>query len=562
MSHIAVIALFTPRPESRAEVAEILGGMVAPTRDEPGCLQYDLYESDSGFQLFERYEDRDAISAHQATDHYKAYRAAIGDLLVRADRRHCGDAGGCGLGEPSADSLQPSAIQARVIFAPNRRGSYRLSLCHILETAKRPPLGRVEFTAILAMSMATAALAIDLMLPAFAEIRESFGLAEDSTTAAQIITAFFIGMAVAQLAFGPLTDRFGRKPVIYTGFAIYALGGIGAALSPTVPLLLASRVVWGVGAAATRVVSQAVIRDTYEGVEMAKALSYIMTVFILVPVIAPLLGSAIISVVPWQGTAWFAVAFVSALAIWITRLPESLAVEDRLPLRFDRVFASMREVVTTRLTIGTTLGMMFLSGAFFSYLASSEFIIGQIYGRPSAFPFVFAGTAAFMGVGTYTNTRLVTRFGVSRTLRFALAGFVLFSTIVLGVSLATGGLPPFALAIPLLIITLSTYSLTIPNANTLSLLPMGHIAGTAAAVIGTITLTGAALLGSLVDRSFSDTLTPLPLAFAGYGIVGLMLIEWGLRSTSRSTRKPPEPSSVLAEQLLENTCRNSPHRAR
>ena len=168
---------------------------------------------------------------------------------------------------------------------------------------------------MLAMTMATAALAIDLMLPGFDAIRESFGLPEDSTTVAQMITFFFLGMAFAQLGFGPLADRFGRKPVLYAGFGIYALGAVGAALAPTVPLLLASRLIWGVGAAAARVISQAVVRDRFEGDEMARALSYIMAVFILVPVIAPLLGALIVRFAPWQVTAWFCVAFVVALGV-------------------------------------------------------------------------------------------------------------------------------------------------------------------------------------------------------------------------------------------------------
>lgn len=383
---------------------------------------------------------------------------------------------------------------------------------------------------MLAMTMATAALAIDLMLPAFAPIRESFGLPDDSTTVAQVITAFFLGMALAQLVFGPLTDRFGRKPILYAGFLIYAVGGIGAALAPTIPLLLASRVIWGVGAAAARVVSQAVIRDRFEGEEMARALSLVMTVFLIVPILAPIIGSIIVSVAPWQATVWFSVTFVILLGLWTTRLPETLDVAGRKPLSFAHVRRSFTEVVTTRLTIGTTIGTMLLFGSFASYLASSELIVGQIYGRPTAFPYVFGGIAAFMGVGTYTNSRLVTRYGVRRTLRLALRAFILLSATLLVVTVGSGGLPAFWVFIPLLAATLGTYALIIPNANTLALEPMGHIAGTAAAVIGFVTLTGAAILGSLVDRTFSGTLTPLPLAFVGYGVIGFFFFEWSIRA--------------------------------
>ena len=379
------------------------------------------------------------------------------------------------------------------------------------------------------MTMATAALAIDLMLPAFAAIRTSFGLSEDSTTPAQIITLFFLGMALAQVVFGPLADRFGRKPILYVGFLIYAIGGLGAALAPSVPLLLASRFIWGVGAAAARVISQAVVRDNFEGDAMAKALSYIMTVFILVPILAPLVGAAIVAIAPWQATVWFCIAFVALLGLWSRRLPETLAVEDRKPLSFTQIGHSLKEIATTRLTIGTTIGMTALFGSFASYLASSELIVGQIYGRPSVFPFMFGGIAVFMGVAMFANVKLVDRVGAARVMRLAIRSFVATGAILLVVTLSSDGLPPFPVALALLTLTLSVYALIIPNANTLALLPMGHIAGTASAVIGTVTLTGAAVLGTIVDRLYTTTLTPLPVALVGLGLVAMLSFEWAIR---------------------------------
>ena len=391
---------------------------------------------------------------------------------------------------------------------------------------------------MLAMTMATAAVAIDLMLPAFAEIRESFGLPEDSTTPAQIITMFFLGMALAQVLFGPLADRFGRKPIMYAGFMIYGLGAIGAALASTVPLLLTSRFVWGIGAAAARVISQAVVRDRFEGDAMAKALSYIMTVFLLVPIVAPLLGAAIVAVAPWEATAWFCVAFIVFLALWMRRLPETLAVEDRKPLSFSQIGHSLREIVTTRLTIGTTIGMTALFGSVASYLASSELIVGQIYGRPEAFPYMFGGIAFFMGIATFANARYVDRVGSARVLRFGVRSFVIAAAVLLVITVLFDGLPPFPIALILLTVTLSMYALIIPNANTLALLPMGHIAGTAAAVIGTISLAGASVLGTIVDRLYTTTLTPLPVAFVGLGSVALISFEFALRGHLSDANSP------------------------
>jgi hypothetical protein len=161
-------------------------------------------------------------------------------------------------------------------------------------------LSNRHFTALLSMMMALVALAIDLMLPAFDQIRADLGLAADSPRVAQIITVFFIGMALAQYIYGPLADRFGRKPVLYAGFAVYALGALGSLLAPNLEILLASRFVWGVGAASARVISVSVVRDYYSGDQMSRAMSYIMAVFVTVPVLAPSIGAALIRVFPWQ----------------------------------------------------------------------------------------------------------------------------------------------------------------------------------------------------------------------------------------------------------------------
>ena len=295
------------------------------------------------------------------------------------------------------------------------------------------------------------------------------------------------------------------------------------------PLLLASRFIWGVGAAAARVISQAVVRDNFEGDAMAKALSYIMTVFILVPIIAPLVGAAIVAVAPWQATVWFCIAFVALLALWSRRLPETLAVEDRKPLSFTQIGHSLKEIATTRLTMGTTIGMTALFGSFASYLASSELIVGQIYGRPSVFPFMFGGIAVFMGIAMFANVKLVDRVGAARVMRLAIRSFVAAGAVLLVVTLLSDGLPPFPVTIALLTLTLSVYALIIPNANTLALLPMGHIAGTASAVIGTVTLTGAAVLGTIVDRLYTTTLTLLPVALVGLGLVAMLSFEWAIR---------------------------------
>ena len=173
------------------------------------------------------------------------------------------------------------------------------------ERATRDRLSETHLLALVSAMMALTALAIDMMLPAFDEIREAFDLRQGSADTGQIVTVFFLGLALAQVVYGPLADRFGRKPTLYLGICIYVLGAVGSALAPTFELLLVSRFVWGVGAAGSRVVATAIVRDRFEGNAMAKAMSQVMAVFILVPILAPAIGAGVVEVLPWRGVSWF-----------------------------------------------------------------------------------------------------------------------------------------------------------------------------------------------------------------------------------------------------------------
>lgn len=397
-------------------------------------------------------------------------------------------------------------------------------------------IGQKQFTALLASIMALGALGIDLMLPVFDEIRDHFGLAEDATDVAQIVTVYFLGMASGQIFYGPFADRFGRTRVLYAGLTIYAIGAIGSALAPTLPIMLASRFFWGIGAAGGRVVAVAVVRDTYEGEAMARAMSFIMAVFVTVPIVAPSLGAAIAALGPWQIVFWFCAVYAVGVGFWTLRLPETLAEENRRELRFQPILDAGRQVVTHRQAIGYTLAMTFLFGAFTSYLASSELIVGEVYRRPGLFPFIFGGVALTMGGAMLWNTKLVDRMGVHRTVRAAIAGYTVLAAALLAVTLISNGKPPFWLAIVGVSAVLVMHATMIPNVNTIALKSLGHVAGTASAIIGTITLAGGAVLGALIDRSIADSITPLVVGFAVYGVIAAGWILWA----ERSPMPPPE----------------------
>lgn len=390
-------------------------------------------------------------------------------------------------------------------------------------------LGRVEFTSLLAMSMALAALGIDLMLPAFGVIRVDLGLAADSTAVAGLVTAYFLGLAAGQLLYGPLADRFGRRPALYLGYGIYGAGALLATFAPTLGLLFASRFVWGLGAAGPRVVTLAVIRDSFRGEQMSRAMSFVMAVFILVPVIAPSVGALVVGVASWRWLFAGCAAAVGVMALWSLRLPETLRPEHRLPLRFGRIMRAAREVVAHRQTAAYTLAMTSLYGVFTSYIGSAEIIFTETFDRAEAFPVIFGGLAATMGVAMLVNARVVGRFGTRRMGHGVLIAYVAAAAMLVVLSVATGGRPPLWAFLIGLGAMLAAHALLIPNFNTIAMEPMGAIAGTASSVMGTVQLAVGALLGALLDQAFDGTVLPIAWGFLGYGVLALALVVWAER---------------------------------
>ncbi len=418
----------------------------------------------------------------------------------------------------------------------------------VTQSEQSPPalraLGRVEFTSLLAMTMALAALGIDLMLPAFGAIRADFGLQPDSTAVAGIVTAYLLGLAVAQLFYGPLADRFGRKPVLYIGFAIYILGAAASALAPSLGALYAARFVWGIGTAGPRVITLAVVRDTFSGARMARAMSLIMTVFIVVPVVAPSLGALIVAVADWRWVFGFCVLAALAVATWSLRLPETLRPEFRRDLRLSSLLQGGRAVLGNRQTLAATLAITALFGVFTSYLASSEIIINDVFGMGEQFPLVFGGFAVVLGGAMLVNAHVVGRVGVGRLVRLVLPVYVAVAALIVVMAVASGGHPPFWAFAPVLALLLAGHSLLIPNLNTLAMDPMAAVAGTASAVIGTLSTAGGATIGWLIDRSFDGTIIPISIGFLACGVVAMGLVYWAERGSNlRSTEDvQPEPS--------------------
>lgn len=395
--------------------------------------------------------------------------------------------------------------------------------------SRRTADGR-ELIAMLAMATALTALGIDLMLPGFDEIRSDLGLAEGATAVTGLVTAYFVGLGVGTVFYGPLADHRGRRWTMRLGLAVYVAGALIATVAPTLPLLLLARFVWGMGAAGPRVVALAVVRDRFEGDAMSRTMSSLMAVFLLVPILAPTLGAALLEVAPWRWLFALCAASALAVALWTRRLPETLAPAHRIPdLRFHRVQTAARLVVSNRTTVAYSLATVALYGVFASYLGSAEAIVDQVLDRADRFPLIFGALAGGMGVAAVVNGRIVSRFGTRSMVRGSLTAYVAMTAVLLALALATDGRPGLWAFVAVMAPLLASHAQLLPNLNTLAMDPMASVAGTASSVIGAAQLTIGAVLGGVLDQLFDGTILPLAIGFVLAAAATVAAVTFGGR---------------------------------
>ncbi len=384
--------------------------------------------------------------------------------------------------------------------------------------------GDREFIILVIALMACGALAIDTILPAFADVRADFGMPADSTRVGWLVTAFFLGLAVGPWLYGPASDRFGRRRPLQAGLVLYVLSAVVAALATSWTVMVAARFVWGLGAAGPRSLSVAMVRDRYSGDAMARLMSVIMAVFLLVPILAPAVGAGLIAVLPWRAVYWLPAVVAIALLVWTRRLPETLTPERRRPFTVAAVGTACREVVSNRQTRAFTVAMTFLFGVMTTYLAGSEIVVGEVFGYGEWFPAFFGVIAVLLAISSLNNARLVQRIGLTRLVRRMSQVGVLTAWILVAVSLSAGGRPNFWLFTIALAGVIPVAQGLVPNCNTAAMQPLPHVAGTASAVIGTVTTAGGALLGGLATSAFDGTVRPFALAIAIFISIASALI--------------------------------------
>ena len=370
--------------------------------------------------------------------------------------------------------------------------------------------------------MALNALAIDLMLPALGVIGRDLN-AESPNDQQLVVVAYILGIGAPQLVFGPIADRFGRRPALFVSLLGYAAAGCACVLAGSLPVLLSMRFLQGVFASGCRVVAVTVVRDLYAGRGMARVLSLVMTVFMVVPILAPGLGQLILFVAPWQ---WCFVVLTIAGSLMLgwtfLRLPETLAKEARRPLDLRATAGAYSIILKSRVTLGYMLASGVVFGSLFAFIASAEQIFRDVFRQEESFALWFAGVAFMLSIANFTNSRLVERFGMRRLSHLALVGFIAAAAVLFATMTLAG--EELVLFYPLFAIVFALFGLIGSNFNALAMEPLGAIAGTASSAFGFATTTISGLVGGLIGRAYDGTTKPLLLGFVALGLVALAIL--------------------------------------
>lgn len=380
--------------------------------------------------------------------------------------------------------------------------------------------GRAEFVALFALLTALTALGTDAILPALPAIADTFGSAEKQ--AMLTVTLFVFGMVFGEMVFGPLSDAIGRKPVILAGLALFAAGAVVAMAAPSLEVLVAGRILQGLGAAGSKIGSRAAIRDRFAGPAMAQAMSLIMTVFMFVPMIAPALGQGLMQAFGWHAIFAAYVAIAAWAGGWLAlRQPETIAPEARLPLNWRPVIRNAGRIVAHRHVLAHTIAAGLIFGAHLHYLAVAQSLIGEVYGYGLGFPLIFALFGVGLAAAFFTNARLVMRLGMARLVNAALWGLAAVSLALILAALATEGVPPRAVFLPGMLATFFCVGILYGNLNAMAMQVLGAVAGLGTSVISSVSSLIAVIVALLAGWVYDLTLTPVAATFLAAAALSL-----------------------------------------
>jgi DHA1 family bicyclomycin/chloramphenicol resistance-like MFS transporter len=342
-----------------------------------------------------------------------------------------------------------------------------------------------------------------------------------------VVSVLFLGLAVGQLFFGPLSDKTGRKPAIYAGYTLFIAGAFFSIFATSFTMMLVGRLLQGMGISAPRAVTLALVRDRFEGRVMARVMSFVMTVFILVPMVAPTLGQAILLFSGWRSIfVSFVLMALFALAWFALRMPETLDPENRAPFSLQRIIAATLEIIKIRPAIGYTVSIGLIGGAFLGYLNSTQQIFQEQYALGGRFPLYFAVISFSIGLASFLNARLVMRYGMRFLVEWSLRTILGLSIVVFAIALLASGHPPLWILMTYLMMTFFCVGILFGNQNALAMEPLGHLAGIGAAVVGSLSTLIQMSLGTIIGQSYNSSVLPLITGIAILIGLSIFVVRW------------------------------------
>jgi len=383
-------------------------------------------------------------------------------------------------------------------------------------------IGFKQFVGLIAALMAVNAIAIDSMMPALALIGHDLGVATENDRQ-WVMTAYMLGFGAAQLVYGPLADRFGRKPVLQVALVIYIIFSVFSALATSFELLLAARILQGIGAAASRVLVVSIVRDRFAGRQMARVMSLTLIVFLAVPILAPSIGQLILLVAPWRWIFGGLALYGTLVLGWLSwRLPETLHPEDRLPLAPRAIAHAFVLTLTNHTAVGYMLAMTLVFGGLFGFINSAQQVFVEVFNDPLYFTLNFAVIAGFMALSSLVNSRIVGRLGTRKVSHSALIGYTAICAVHTVVVFA--GFESLWTFTVFQSGMMFCFGMMAPNFGSMAMEPLGQVAGTASSVQGFCTTIGGALVGFFIGQHFDGTVKPMMIGFTVCAVAGLIAV--------------------------------------
>jgi DHA1 family bicyclomycin/chloramphenicol resistance-like MFS transporter len=384
-------------------------------------------------------------------------------------------------------------------------------------------LPELEFVALMASLMAIVALAIDAVLPALDIIGLSVGVT-DLVDTQQLIIMIFLGLGVGPLIFGPISDSLGRKPVVYMGFALFIVASFICIYAKSFEVMIAGRILQGVALSAPRTISIAMVRDTYSGDFMARIMSFITVVFLLIPIIAPALGKWILDAYNWQAIFYVQLLFTVIVGLWFwKRQPETLSVENTIPFKM-RIFKDgFLELIKHKSTLGLTVISGFIVGSFLVYLSTAQQIFQNQYDLKDEFPYIFAGLAISIGTSTFLNGTLVLKYGMEKIITVSLIAFSAVSISYVAIFSGTGN-PSVEILLLFFALQFFAIGFLFGNLRALAMQLIGHIAGIGAAITGFISTLMSVPISTFIGKFVTDTALPIFIGFSICSVLSMAIL--------------------------------------